>query len=384
VSEQTPSTNNNPNNNTEPNKRDDKLHETQKIIQEGIDKKYYQIKKCFDENDLNDKTIIQTFQNIAADLEEYFRISYDNPALQISMICEYMIKACKARGFTQNQYEYVYDALSAPQYQKYKRHLDLSSLHSLTPSRKRKEDSSARFELFKKHMKKAYELINEIGVIERDDHQEAWEVAMDLVNTYQKKLEESKIPIAKSTQQDFYESGSDESKKRVTYPETKPARTVLVEAIERYSKIWQKVAKIVEDEGEFHLGTGTKMLEDEQIRKIAAGFDTVSELLDPVLDRKWRMDHLHWFNIINVANEWFKHTGATASKVQDFYGRWRSITREHVGARKDNMPPFFNKVIEMMPHYFLFFSVWMSNVRIKQGAEFSIDLGPKLSEQSMR
>lgn len=365
-------------------KRTEKLHESQKLIQEGIDQKYLIIKKCFDENDLNDKTIIQNFQQIAAELEEYFRLSYENPEFHVSMICEYVIKACRTRGFTEGQINYAYTAFSPQQYQKYKRLLDLSTSQSLSTDRKRKEDSTIRFNLFKRKMKEAYDLVNEIGIVERDDHQEVWETAMDLVNTYQKKLEDCNIPIANNKQHDVYESGNDDSKKKITYPETKPARTILVEAIERYSKIWAKVAKIVENEGEFHLGTGTKMLEDDQVRKIAESFDTVSEMLDPVLDRKWRMDHLHWFNIIKIAEEWFKHTGSTASKVQDFYGRWRSITREHVGARKENMPPFFNKVVEMVPHYFLFFTLWMSNVRIKQGAEFSTDLGPKLSEQSMR
>lgn len=369
---------------TENYKHKEKLQESQKLIQESIDKKYFAIKKCFDENDLNDKTILQNFQQIAAELEEYFRLSYEDPTYQISCICEYIIKHCKVRGFNQNQCEYVYDALYAPEFAKYKRKLDLSSIQSLDSSRKRKEDSSIRRDLFKRKLKEAYALISDIGILERDEHQDCWEFSMDMINDYQKGMEATNIPIANSTQKDVYESGKDSSKQKITYPETKPARTALVEAIERYSKIWLKVAKIVENEGEFHLGTGTKMLEDEQVRKIAESFDTVSELLDPVLDRKWRMDHLHWFNIIKVAEEWFKHTGSTASKVQDFYGRWRSITREHVGARKENMPPYFDKVVQMVPHYFLFFTLWMSNVRIKQGAEFSTDLGPKLSEQSMR
>ena len=362
----------------------EKLLESQRIIQENIDKRYLTIKKCFDENDKNDKTIISNFQQIGADLEEYFRLSYEQPDYQISCICEYIIKHCKARGFTQNQYEYVYDAFSGPQYAKYKRTIDLSSSGSLDSSRKRKEDSSVRLSLFKSKLKEAYDLVSEVGVIERDDHQKVWEVGMDFVDSYEKKIVANNIPIANSKQTDVYESGNDETKNKITYPETKPARTRLVEAIERHSKVLAKVAKIVESEGTFHLGTGTQMLTDEQINKMADAWDTVTELFEPVLDRKWRMDHLHWFNIIKVADEWFKHTGATASKVQDYYGRWRSITREHVGARKENMPPFFNKVIEMMPHLSLFFSIWMSNVRIKQGAEFSTDLGPKLSEQSMR
>jgi hypothetical protein len=365
-------------------KRSEKLQEAQKLIQENIDKKYYVIKKCFDDNDLNDKTIIQNFQQIATELEEYFTLSYEDPSFHISMICEYIIKACKTRGFTEGQINHAYVAFSPPQFTKYKRLLDLSTSQSLSNDRKRKEDSSIRRNLFKKKIKEAYALIQDVGILERDDHQDCWEIGMDEINEYQKSLEAANVPITTTKQQDLYESPKDESKESIRYPETKPARTVLVEAMERYWKTWKKATEIVQDEGEFHLGTGTKMLQDDQTRKIAEAFDTVSELLKPVLDKKWRMDHLHWFNIISVAEEWFKHTGSTASKVQDFYGRWRSITREHVGARKENMPPYFNKVIEMVPHYFLFFSIWMSNVRIKQGAEFSTDLGPKLSESSMR
>lgn len=362
----------------------EKLQEAQKIIQENIDQKYYIIKRCFDENDLNDKTIIQNFQQIAIELEEYFRLSYEEPIFHVSMIVEYIIKACKVRGFTEGQINYAYTAFSPPQYLKYKRLLDLSTSQSLSSDRKRKEDSTTRFNLFKKKMKEAYALVEDIGILERDDHQECWELSMDMVDLYEKKLEEHNIPITKSKQQDVYESGKDSTKSKITYPPTIPAKTQLVEALKRYWQAWKKVTEIVEQEGEEHFETHEIMVPEEETRKIAEAFDTVSDLLDPVLDKKWRMDHLHWFKIIGVATEWFKHTGSTASKVQDFYGRWRSITREHVGARKENMPPFFDKVVEMVPHYFLFFSIWMSKVRIRQGASFSTDLGPKLSEQSMR
>lgn len=365
-------------------KRTEQLHEAQKLIQENIDRKYHTIKLCFDQNDLNDKTILQNFQQIAADLEEYFRLSNENPDFLISCICEYIIKHCKARGFTDRQCRYVYDALSAPQYSKYKRTLDLSSSQSLQEGRKRKEDSSVRTALFKSKLKEAYALISDIGILERDHHQDCWEYGMDMINDYQKDMEKAKIPIANNKQADIYDPPRDESKESVRYPPTIPAITALSTALTRYWQTWKKVQEIIVEEGKEHFETHEIMVPDDETRKMAEAFDTVSDLLQPVLDRKWRMDHLHWFKIIGVAEQWFKHTGSTASKVQDFYGRWRAITREHVGARKENMPPFFDKVIEMMPHYFLFFSIWMSKVRIRQGASFSTDLGPKLSESSMR
>lgn len=364
--------------------RTEKLHESQKLIQESIDVKYHKIKQCFDDNDLNDKTIIQNFQQIATELEEYFRLSYSEPDFNISCICEYIIKACKTRGFTDRQCRYVYDSLEAPQFAKYKRKLDLSTSQSLQAGRKRKEDSSIRTNLFKKKIKEAYAMISDIGSLERDDHQDCWEYGMDAINDYQKIMELANIPIASNQQKDMYESGSDSTKNKVTYPETIPAETELSKELILYGETWIKAGKIVEKEGIIKKTTGEQMITDEEIRQIAEAFRTVRELLFPVLDRKWRMDHLHWFNIIKVADEWFKHTGATASKVQDFYGRWRSITREHVGARKENMKPYFDKYLQMTPHYFLFFSIWMSKIRIKQGAEFSTDLSPKLSEQSMR
>ena len=368
----------------EQQQRSEKLHESQKLIQESIDAKYYIIKKCFDDNDLNDKTIIQNFQQIATELEEYFRLSYEEPDFHISCICEYVIKACKTRGFSEGQIKYAFTAFSPPQFAKYKRLLDLSSIQSVSNDTKRKEDSSIRKNLFKKKIREAYDLVEDIGILERDDHQDCWEFGMDAINDYQKGLESKNIPIVSSKQQDMYESGKDESKDKVTYPETIPAETELSRELILYGETWIKAGKIVEKEGIIKKTTGELMITDDEIRKIAEAFRTVREILFPVLDRKWRMDHLHWFNIIKVADEWFKHTGATASKVQDFYGRWRSITREHVGARKENMKPFFDKYMEMTPHYFLFFSIWMSKIRIRQGAEFSTDLGPKLSEQSMR
>jgi len=369
-------------------KRNEKIQETQKFIQESIDKKYHVIKDCFDNNDKNDKTIITNFQGIATDLEEYFRLSYDDPAYQITMICEYIVKACKTRGFTDGQINYVYTALEPPQFHKYKRIIDVSSSHSLDSHRKRKEDSSVLFNLYRKKLTEAKAIAMKIGSMERDDHQDAMDLALDFVDDYTKELEANKIPVTRLKQHDMYESGKDESKDRITYPETIPAITELVHALNRYWQRWKKVAEIVEKEGIHKKLKDSEqlieMISDEEIRKMAKAFDTVSELLDPPLDRKWRMDHLHWFKIVNIASEWFKHTGSTASKVQDFYGRWRSITREHVGARKDNMPKFFDKYVEMLPHYFLFFSIWMTKVRIRQGAEFSTDLSPKLSEQSMR
>lgn len=368
--------------------RIEKLQETQKLIQENIDRKYHTIKLCFDQNDLNDKTVIQNIQQIAADLEEYFRLSSEDPDYQISFILEYIIKGFRTRGFPESKWMYVYEALSPPQYKKYKRILDLSSSQSLSPLRKRKEDSSVRTALFKQKIKEAYALISDIGVLERDHHQDCWEYGMDAINDYQKDMEKHNIPITNNKQQDIYDPPKDESKEAIKYPEMIPCESRLTEALDRYWQTWKKVRDIVYEEGKEKKLKGSTdrilMVPDEETDKIAEAFHTVCDLLAPVLDRKWRMDHLHWFDIIRVADEWFKHTGSTASKVQDFYGRWRAITREHVGARKENMKPFFDKTIQMVPHYFLFFSIWMAKVRIKQGAEFSGDLGPKLSESSMR
>ena len=370
--------------NAKSEKRNEKLQESQLLIQESIDKKYYEIKDCFDRLDHNDLTIIQTFQSIAADLEEFFRLSYDDPSFQISCICEYIIKACRTRGFTENQCDYVYDAFDPPQYRKYKRLLDLSSVTSTENSRKRKEDSLLRFNLFKKKINEAKKLIVEIGSMEREDHQEAMDLALDLVDDYNKLLELHNIPIARLKQQDLYESGKDDSKNQIRYPPTLPAKTNLSKACEDHGKAWLKVAKIVENEGVIDPESGFTMLTDDDINRMAEAIEVYTELLDPVLDRKWRMDHLHWYEIITIANKWFKHTGATASKQKTFDGLYRSITREHVGARKENMPPFFNKVVALSPHFFLFFSLFMNKVRLPRGAKFSINLSPKLSEQSMR
>lgn len=369
---------------TENIKRNDQLREAQKQIQESIDKKYYTIKQCFDENDLNDKTVLQTIQQIAMEYEEYFRLSTESPDYQISRILEYIIKNFRVRGFSEAKCRYVYEALDPPQFQKYKRLLDLSSSQSLSSLKERREDSSIRYSLFKKHLQEAKKLVIDIGSLERDKHQDAMDDILDLEDDYKKELDKHEIPIARLSNQDPYDPPDDKSKKPITYPETIPAETELSQELELYSQDWHKVAEIVKEEGIIKKGTGEQMISDEDIRKIAEAFRTVRQLLFPVKDRKWRMDHLHWFKIIGVADTWFKHTGSTASKVQDFYGRWRQVTREHVGARKENMKPFFDKYVEMTPHYYLFFVLWMAKIRIRQGAEFSGNLGPKLSESSMR
>ena len=370
--------------NAKSEKRNEKLQETQVLIQQNIDTKYHTIKDCFDNNDHNDLTIIQNFQGIATDLEEFFRLSYDEPTYQISCITEYIIKGCRVRGFTEGQCNYVYYALDPPAFRKYKHLLDLSSVTTLEPHRKRKEDSTIRFNLFKQKINEAKKLIMEIGSMEREDHQDAMDEILDMQDDYTKLLESHNIPVTRLKQQDMYESGKDESKDKVTYPSTLPAKTNLSIACENHGKAWLKVAKIVEIEGIIDPESGLTMLTDEDINRMAEAIDVYTELLDPVLDRKWRMDHLHWYEIITIANKWFKHTGATASKQKTFDGMYRSITREHVGARKENMPPFFNKVVGYSPHFYLFFSLFMNKVRLPRGAKFSIKLSPKLSEQSMR
>jgi len=353
-------------------------------LQTTIDQDYHTIFDIVNSNDRNDLTIITTVQRIGRTLEEIFRLQHDDPKFAISCITEYIIRGCRTRGFSESQCRYVYEAFTPPEYDKYKRFIDHSTSQSLSKLSDHKEDSTLRLSLFKYYIKEAYKQIMPVGALERTDHQDAAEIALDEYDEYEKQLHQHKISLVKKKQEDPFGEDEDTDEDQIRYGPTRPAKTILSDACIRHGEMWLKAGKSIENDGLVDPESGIQMITDDDMIPIAKSIDMHSWLLDSIVDRKWRLGPMQWANVIIKARDWFKHTASTASRIQDFMGFYRCVTREHIGSRMQNMPEMFKKFVTMEPHYYQLLTVWMPKVRLPREARFSNRLSNKLSESSLR
>ena len=364
-------------------------------LQTSIDQGYHILFEAISSHDRNDLTIIKTVQQIARNFEEIFRLQYEQADLAISCICEYIIKGCRARSFTDSQCRYIYEAFSPVEFAKYKRVIDHSTSQSLSRLRDRKEDSSIRYALFKYHILEAFQVISPVGSLEREHHQDAAEYILDKYNDYETALHENKISLIKKRQEDFFNEpdantqGTDDGSGnnpggQIKYGPTKPAKTILSEACIKHGKKWILAGQSIEDDGLVDPESGITMIKEEDMIPIAQSIEMHSWLLDSIVDRKWRLGPMQWADVIIKARDWFKHTASTASRIKDFLGFYRCVTREHIGSRMQTMPELFKKYVELEPHYYQLLTIWMPKVRLPREARFSNKLSPKLSESSLR
>jgi len=224
-----------------------------------------------------------------------------------------------------------------------------------------------------------------VGSLERTDHQDAAEIALDKYDDYEKALQANKISLVKRKQEDiFNDDDEDKKKNQIKYGPTTPAKTILSEACIRHGKKWILAGESIEDDGLIDPESGVTMIREADMIPIAQSIEMHSWLLDSIVDRKWRLGPMQWADVIIKANSWFKHTASTASKVKDFLGFYRAVTREHIGSRMANMPELFKKFVSTEPHYYQLLTVWMPKVRLPREARFSNKLSSKLSESSLR
>jgi hypothetical protein len=344
---------------------------------EGYRKTIYD---CCMLNEQNDITIMKAIQNWARDLEELFMLH--DQAWYIPHIAAEIIASLKTVGLTNKHFNYVHEALSVFG-DKYVQHIDHSSVRSESKLSNHLEhyyrsNANRFYEAFK--LLKSYNPAQFF----REDAQKIGELSIDVKEHIVKAAEHHKIPICEPTSDDF-EGVEDKFQEHITYTETIPEHTQLSDSIRRHGESWLKVADVVVEEGKRYVEDPSKsFLSEIDIKKTAESFDYMTSLNDPTLDRKWRFDWPKWFAVSRHANAWFKHSASTTFTTMDFKGIYRNLTREQIGARKESALRKAEELIKLLPHYFLFSSIWYEQVRRPRGADFSTRLSPKLSDRSIK
>lgn len=342
---------------------------------EGYKKQIYD---CCVVNEQNDITILKAIQNWAKDLEELFMLH--DQAWLISTIASEIVASLKTIGVPVYQLKYVYDALSAfgDKYCSRINHSNIGIQYT-----KHQEDfyrtNAARFY-------DAFKLLRQYQPNQffREDAQKIGEESLEVSDYIIKLAEQHKIAVCAPTSDDF--AGiEDKFQEHITYTQTIPEHTQLSDSIRKHGESWLKVADIVVEEGIKYVEDPSKsFLSELDIKKTAESFDYMTSLNDPTLDRKWRFDWPGWFKVSRHATTWFKHSACRKFKTMDYKGIYRSLTREQVGARKESALKMAEDLIKLLPHYFLFSTIWFEQVRRPRGADFSTRLSPKLSDRSIK
>ena len=341
---------------------------------EEICRRQYQILQNVDAQDKdNSITKKKAIQILAKSMEEIMRRrgqEYGIPDI-CSIICDNLSKL----GMTKDMYRYPIYCLDT----KYKRRVNHSVQQQVVDNTDRIEHSS----LYADEVKRAFTLIESLDYegLQRSDIQDFAERA----NKLPKKIydECDKRNIAYFREDKDYKSPEDKYKDPIRYPKTKPARTILVEAIEDHMDAWEHVRDRVYTEGADPV-TERLYQTDEVLLECADGLNQMTVLLKPLTDRKYRKTWLQWYYIVKEAHAWFKHSAARKFEVEDFEKFMRSLTREQIGFRMSKEGSVtFDKVVRFFPGYFKIYVLHYPQVSERLGAQFSRLLHPKLSDRSI-
>jgi hypothetical protein len=333
--------------------------------------KQYDILKQIEEQEKEQSiTKKKAIQILARDMEEVMILQGQED--HIKEICHIICRNLNQLGFRQSMARYPVDVLDA----KYKRKVDHLNVLSVP------QDLPEEFSIYNMKLLDAIRLLENIEYesLARGDIQDIGERVNKLPKRIYDECEKRKIPMYQATKD--YKSPEDKFKERINYPESKPARTIFVEAIERHIEAWQVVLKRVYEEAASPVSQRLYQT-DQDLRQCADGLDSMTILLKPITDRKYRKTWLQWYNIVRHGHKWFKHSAGKKYQVKDFEGFFRSLTREQIGFRMTKEGGMtFDKVCRFFPGYFRIYTLWYPQVREPLGAQFSRWLHDKLSERS--
>ena len=333
--------------------------------------KQYSILKEVDEIE-KEQTVTKkkAIQILARDMEKVMILQGQEN--HINEICHIICRNLVQLGFKQSMARYPVDVLDS----KYKRKIDHLSALSVP------QEQPEEFSIYNLKLLEAIRLLESIDYesLARGDIQDIGERVNKLPKKIYDECERRKIPMYSATKD--YKSPPDKFQQRINYPESKPARTVFVEAIERHIEAWQVVLKRVYEEAASPISERLYQT-DADLRLCADGLDCMTILLKPITDRKYRKTWLQWYHIVRHGHKWFKHSAGRKYEVLDFEGFFRSLTREQIGFRMTKEGGMtFDRVCKFFPGYFRIFTLWYPQVREKLGAQFSRMLHEKLSERS--
>lgn len=305
----------------------------------------------------------------------------------IDEIAAIIYRDLRVRGIPDSKANNVFHCLAefGDKYMKKKDHSTITDLSETdNASKKRLEDfyksNSKLFidalKLFRDHY--------DPGVLTREDAQTIADEIIDMMEKVIQSNEEHKIALCKPKQDDFH-GAEDKFTEQISYPKTiREAHSYLAGCMDVLADRTKKAAEIVREEGVLDPDTNEHMLTLDEYYKAGESFIFMASFYDSTLDRKWRIDLYDWFQVSRHAKTWFKHSAATAFKTESLRGLYRSLTREHIGARIPWSLKQAEKAYQLLPNFWYFHLSFFEKIRRRRGADFSIDLSPKLSDKALK
>jgi hypothetical protein len=318
-------------------------------------------------------TIKYSIQKAALALEEIYNLHGQEWMTQeIGVI---IVRDLKTRGFPESKYKYVYDALSMYG-DKFYRPVEHSSSHLVGSLTKHREL------FYRTNAQRYYQALEVLKNLKHDydnllkrDIQTIVPRLLDEYDSNEKECKHRLILFEKSQQQGF-DGGPEKYQDAIRIHKGIPK---VPEKMHEELTIWISsfLPALIKKFTEYPIG-------DAKLEKrMAAGWAALRHSHDPSTDDKYRKTYYDWITIVQFADSSFKHHAASKFRTQDFSGRWRKLTREQIGARQKSMKDWCKWFFETFPG-FMEEIAWSRNYREPALSGFSIDLGPKLSDRSIR
>jgi hypothetical protein len=323
----------------------------------------------------NEKNTIVKYaiQKAALALEEIYQLHGQEEMQQ--EIGSIIVKDLKTRGFLESKYKYVYEALSIYD-DRFVKKLEHSSTQSVSELTKRQEI------FYRTNAQRYYHALDVLKNLKNDydnllkrDIQTIVPRLLDEYDSNDKECRQRLILYEKSQQQGF-DGGPEKYQDAIRIHKGIPK---VPETMVQELQIWitSFLPALIKKFTEYPI------LDSKLEKRMAAGWAALRHGHDPSTDDKYRKTYYDWITIVQFADQSFKHHAASKFRTQDFAGRWRKLTREQIGARQKSMKDWCKWFFETFPG-FMEEIAWSRQYREPALSGFSIDLGPKLSDRSIR
>lgn len=312
-------------------------------------------------------------QKAALALEEIFQLHGQSwMTQQVGVI---IVRDLKTRGFPESKYKYVYEALRVYD-NRFCSPLEHSSSHSVSELTKHQEL------FYKTNAQRYYQALDTLKGLSNDydnllkrDIQTIVPRILDYYDVNEKECKSQNIQYEKN-KQDGFDGGPEKYSDPIRINKGIP-RVPVKMAEELNIWITTFIPALLRKFTEYPI-------DDPKLEaRMAAGWAVLRHAHDPTVDDKYRKSYYDWINIVQFADDSFKHHAASKFKTQDFAGRWRKLTREQIGARQKSMKDWCKWFFETFPG-FMEEIAWTRQFRDPRLAGFSEDLSPKLSDRSIR
>lgn len=323
----------------------------------------------------NQRTVMvkHAIQKAALALEEIYKLHGQD--WMIKEIGSLIVRDLKTRGFPESKYLYVYEALRIYD-DRFVKPLEHSTSQTLSPLSKQQEL------FYKINAQKYYQALDTLKNLVHDydnllkrDIQTIVPKILDYYDHNEKECKQRLILVDKNKQEGF-DGGPEKFADPIRINKGTPEVPVLMKQ-ELETWMYKFLPALLKKFTDYPIKD--KALE----ARMAAGWAALRHAHDPTIDDKYRKSYYDWIEIVEFADESFKHHAASHFKTQDNSGQWRKLTREQIGARQKTIPAWCKWFFKTIPG-FMEEIAWTRQFRDPKLARFSTDLSPKLSDRSIR